>query len=211
MGTLTLVRHGESQYNKENKFTGWQDPDLTEHGRQEMKWAGVHLLGTHFHVAYCSSLQRTIQSTQILLDSAGEQGTPVVLVSELNERSYGNLEGLSKHDAEIEFGAEQVKRWRRGYREVPPNGESLYMAELRILPYFEGHILPAADIDSVLVCAHGNTLRAIVRSIEGLDEVALMALDIPTGSIRSYKIAQGRPILSEIWSPLQSDPGGSLL
>ena len=211
MGTLFLVRHGESQYNLENRFTGWKDPALTEHGILEMKMAGDYLLGTHCEVAFCSCLQRTKQSTHILLAAACQPEIPIIIAKELNERSYGTLEGLSKSDAVAAFGARQVLAWRRGYRDVPPNGESLLMAEERVLPYFEKTIAPESNKGSVLVCAHGNTLRAIVKNIERLGDEEIEALDIFTGSIRAYEFNEGRVNLQSIWNPKGNAPNNSVL
>lgn len=212
MGLLFLIRHGESQYNLENRFTGGEDPPLTERGRFEMTAAGDQIRGTALDLAFCSAMSRSLMSVQILLDAAHQPQIPVVVAKDLNERNYGSLQGMNKDEAVRRYGEEQVRQWRRSYRAVPPGGESLEHASERILPFFRQRILLEAEQWNVLVCAHGNTLRAIVRDLECLQEEVLMTLDIPTASILLYRIERdGEANLVSKRIPVENDPGGSLL
>jgi 2,3-bisphosphoglycerate-dependent phosphoglycerate mutase len=182
MALLVLLRHGESQWNLENRFTGWVDVPLTEKGREEARRAGEKLRHIRFDKAYTSRLQRAIETLEIVLQVIGQEGLPVEYDMALNERHYGDLQGLNKAETAEKFGKEQVHLWRRSYDVAPPGGESLKDTAARTLPYFEAHVLP--DLRSgknVLVSAHGNSLRSIVMHLDKLSEAQVLELNIATG------------------------------
>ena len=161
---LVLVRHGQSDWNLKNLFTGWKDPDLTPQGVAEAKAAGVALkkLGLGFDVAYTSALTRAQHTCTLLLGELGQTGLHTIRDEALNERDYGDLSGLNKDEARVKWGAAQVHVWRRSYDVPPPGGESLKDTAARTLPYFDATILPALKAGKiVLVAAHGNSLRSI--------------------------------------------------
>lgn len=181
IGSLVLVRHGQSQWNLENRFTGWVDVDLTELGREEAWRAGSHIKGMSFACAFTSNLKRAQDTLRILLDSAGIRNLPVHQSSALNERHYGDLQGLNKEETAQKFGAEQVHIWRRSYDVSPPGGESLKTTAERVLPYFDGEVLPyLLKGENCLIVAHGNSLRAILMSIERLTPKEILEVNIPT-------------------------------
>ncbi|MGB7037886.1 MAG: 2,3-bisphosphoglycerate-dependent phosphoglycerate mutase, partial [Xanthobacteraceae bacterium] len=168
---LVLVRHGESDWNLKNLFTGWRDVDLTEKGIEEARAAGRKLkgLGLRFDVAFTSALIRAQRSLDLMLDELGQTGIPMFKNLALNERDYGDLSGLNKDDARKKWGDEQVLLWRRSYDVAPPGGESLKDTAARVLPYYIQEILPRVLTgDNVLVSAHGNSLRALVMGLEKL-------------------------------------------
>lgn len=182
MGVLILLRHGESQWNLENRFTGWVDVDLSPKGEQEAKEAGEKLKPYAFDRIYTSVLKRAVRTMEIALKTAGIEGVPVVQNEALNERHYGDLQGLNKAETAKKFGDEQVHIWRRSFDVPPPNGESLKDTAARVLPYWESDILP--DIragKSVLVGAHGNSLRSLVMRIDSISAEEILNLNIPTG------------------------------
>ncbi|MGH7785254.1 MAG: 2,3-bisphosphoglycerate-dependent phosphoglycerate mutase [Candidatus Binatia bacterium] len=182
MALLVLVRHGESQWNRENRFTGWVDVPLTDTGRQEAARAGEQLRGMHFDIAYTSTLQRANETLDIILRAIGLTTIPVVRDEALNERHYGDLQGLDKAETAAKFGAEQVHIWRRSFDVAPPNGESLKDTAARTLPYFDRVIVPEIRAGQhVLVAAHGNSLRSIVMHLDQLTKEQVMELNIPTG------------------------------
>ena len=184
MPKLILLRHGESQWNLENRFTGWVDVPLTERGREEARIAGEHLSDLPIDQVYTSVLQRAINTADIALQAAGKHDLPTERDQALNERHYGDLQGLNKAETAQQYGEEQVKIWRRSYDVPPPGekGESLKDTAARTLPYFDAHILP--DIRAgrnVLVVAHGNSLRSIVMDLDKLTREQVLELNIPTG------------------------------
>jgi 2,3-bisphosphoglycerate-dependent phosphoglycerate mutase len=184
MPYLILLRHGESQWNLENRFTGWVDVPLTPRGESEARTAGEHLRDLPIDKVYTSVLQRAIRTSEIALEAAGKQGLPTERDQALNERHYGDLQGLDKAETAAQYGEEQVKIWRRSYDVPPPGekGESLKDTAARTLPYFRQHILP--DIQAgrnVLVVAHGNSLRSIVMELDSLTREQVLELNIPTG------------------------------
>ncbi len=184
MATLILVRHGQSQWNLENRFTGWIDVPLTEAGRTEAQKGGelIRTLGISFDVAYTSVLIRAIETLTLLLSELGQEGIPITKDQALNERHYGDLQGLNKDEMRKKFGAEQVKLWRRSYDVAPPGGEALKDTAERTLPFFESRILPDLKAGkNVLVSAHGNSLRSIVMKLDNLSRPEVVALEIPTG------------------------------
>lgn len=188
---LVLVRHGQSEWNEKNLFTGWRDPGLTEQGRREAREAGRALKekGYQFDVAYTSALSRAQETNRILLEELGQPNLPVVKDQALNERDYGDLSGLNKDDARAKWGEEQVHIWRRSYDIPPPGGESLKDTAARVLPYFEKEILPRVlKGERVLVAAHGNSLRALVMVLDKLNQEEVIALNIGTGAPIVYEL-----------------------
>ncbi|MCC7228884.1 MAG: 2,3-bisphosphoglycerate-dependent phosphoglycerate mutase [Fimbriimonadaceae bacterium] len=181
MPKLILIRHGQSIWNLENRFTGWVDVPLTAQGREEAKRAGTKLTGIKIDVAYTSALRRAQNTLDIILETMGED-IPVIRDQALNERHYGDLQGLNKEDTAKRFGADQVKIWRRSYDIPPPNGEALKNTAERTLPFFERCIL--GDIKqgkNVLVVAHGNSNRSIVMLLDNLSKEEVLELNLDTG------------------------------
>ncbi|HHI82365.1 MAG TPA: 2,3-bisphosphoglycerate-dependent phosphoglycerate mutase [Rhizobiales bacterium] len=200
--TLVLVRHGESEWNRKNLFTGWADPDLTEKGVAEAIEAGKKLKakGLTFDIAYTSVLGRATRTLDLMLKQLGQTGLETVYDQALNERNYGDLIGLNKDDARKKWGDEQVHIWRRSYDTPPPGGESLKDTAERVLPYFRKKILP--DVlagKKVLVSAHGNSLRALIMSLEHLSADEIIKKELATGVPVIYKLDdKGKVIKREI-------------
>ncbi|HXC52213.1 MAG TPA: 2,3-diphosphoglycerate-dependent phosphoglycerate mutase [Candidatus Limnocylindrales bacterium] len=200
MPTLALVRHGQSQWNLENRFTGWVDVPLTELGRTEAARAGELLkeTGIHFDCAFTSDLARAQETLRIVLDRLGTNGIPIERDKALNERHYGSLQGLNKAETAEKYGKEQVHIWRRSYDIAPPEGESLKDTAARTLPYFEKRILAEiAAGRNVLVAAHGNSLRSIVMELDKLTRDQVLELNIGTGVPLVYDIDRGGKVLSK--------------
>lgn len=188
---LVLVRHGESEWNKLNLFTGWRDPDLTETGVAEAKRAGVLLRGQGFafDVAFTSALKRAQRTLSLILEELREPGLETIENEALNERDYGELSGLNKDDARKRWGEEQVHVWRRSYDIPPPGGESLKDTALRVLPYYEANILPLLKAGrNVLVAAHGNSLRALIMHLEKMTPDEILKLNLGTGQPYVYRL-----------------------
>ncbi len=186
---LVLVRHGQSEWNAKNLFTGWRDPGLTETGVEEARAAGRSLkaMGLTFDVAYTSALQRAQTTLDLMLEEM-DLTLPITRDERLNERDYGDLAGLNKDDAREKWGEEQVHIWRRSYDTPPPGGESLKMTAERVLPYFEETIRPAVmSGQRVLVAAHGNSLRALVMVLDGLSGEEIVKREIATGVPLVYR------------------------
>lgn len=182
MAQLVLLRHGESQWNLENRFTGWVDVPLSPKGEQEAREAGEKLKGYRFDRAYVSVLKRAIDTLRIVLEVIGQTGIPIEKDQALNERLYGDLQGLNKAETAQKYGERQVKLWRRSYDVRPPGGESLKDTAERVLPYYETRIRPDMLAGrTVLVSAHGNSLRALVMHLDGLTREQVIELNIPTG------------------------------
>jgi 2,3-bisphosphoglycerate-dependent phosphoglycerate mutase len=192
MATLVLLRHGQSQWNLENRFTGWIDVPLTDIGRKEAIRAGQLLKAAHvrFDIAFTSMLIRAIETLRIVLAQIGQEGIPIVKDQALNERHYGELQGLNKDEIKKRFGEEQVRLWRRSYDVAPPGGESLKDTASRTVPFFEARILPELKRGlNALVCAHGNSLRSIVMHLDHLSKEEVVSLEIPTGVPIRYEMA----------------------
>jgi 2,3-bisphosphoglycerate-dependent phosphoglycerate mutase len=188
---LVLVRHGESEWNLKNLFTGWRDVDLTENGITEARNAGRKLKsqGIRFDIAFTSALIRAQRSLDLMLEELAQTSIPVVKDLALNERDYGELSGLNKDDARKKWGAEQVQLWRRSYDVAPPGGESLKDTAARVLPYYIQDILPRLlRGDNVLVSAHGNSLRALVMVLEKLSSEQIVRREIGTGVPLIYRL-----------------------
>ncbi|GAB3802349.1 2,3-diphosphoglycerate-dependent phosphoglycerate mutase [Spirosoma humi] len=191
MPLFVIVRHGQSQWNSENRFTGSTNTPLTDLGRHEAREAGVLLKAKqppNFAIGFTSVLQRAIETMAIILDEIGQAELPVEQNAALNERMYGDLQGMNKHEAEARFGAEQVFRWRRGYTDQPPNGESLADTHARVIPYFQNTILPHLQAGQpVLVVAHGNSLRALLMDLEHISPEDIEKVELATGTPRQYE------------------------
>lgn len=184
MAKLILLRHGQSQWNLENRFTGWIDIPLTEAGVAEAKDAGekIKAAGIHLDTAYTSVLTRAIDTLTHCLEAAGQTDIPVTKDQALNERHYGDLQGLDKAETAKQYGDAQVKIWRRSYDVNPPGGESLKDTAARTLPYFKANIVPELEAGkNVIISAHGNSLRAIVMFLEDLSPAEILELNIPNG------------------------------
>jgi 2,3-bisphosphoglycerate-dependent phosphoglycerate mutase len=188
---LVLVRHGESEWNLKNLFTGWRDIDLTENGIREARAAGRKLKaqGIRFDVGFTSALIRAQRSLDLVLEEMGRVGIPVFKDQALNERDYGDLSGLNKDDARAKWGAEQVLLWRRSYDVAPPGGESLKDTAARVLPYYIQEILPRVlKGNNVLISAHGNSLRALVMVLEKLSPEQIVKRELATGVPLIYRL-----------------------
>lgn len=204
MGTLALIRHGQSQWNLENRFTGWVDVPLTDAGREEARRGAQLVRHLRFDRAFTSKLQRAQETLRIVLDTIGQPDVPIEADVALNERHYGALQGLNKAETAKRFGDEQVKLWRRSYDIPPPNdrtelnpegrSESLKDTAARTLPYFHSTILPLVTHGkTILVAAHGNSLRAIVMDLDRLTKAQVLELNLATGAPLVYEMdPQGR-------------------
>lgn len=195
MSTLILIRHGQSTWNAANRFTGWVDVPLSEAGVAEARKAGERLAaeGLRVDLAFTSELRRAIDTGRLVLDALGQPDVEQIRAWELNERFYGALTGLDKDATRERFGAEQVHVWRRSFSTRPPAGESLEDTLRRTLPYFESEVVPATRThDVVMVSAHGNSLRAIVKDLDGLSDEDVTSLEIATGVPLVYTLDDGR-------------------
>ena len=199
MVQLCLLRHGESLWNKENRFTGWVDVPLTDFGRKQAGKAGESIKkeGLQFQIAYTSVLNRAIETLEIVMKTV-QQNISVIKDSALNERMYGDLQGLNKEDTAKKYGAEQVHIWRRSYDVRPPNGESLEDTQKRTIPFFINCIM--TDIKegkNVLVVAHGNSLRSIIMYLDKLSKEQVLSLELPTGLPIVYSIDSNGMVTSK--------------
>ena len=191
MARLVLLRHGESQWNLENRFTGWVDVPLSPRGIQEAKHAGDTLRGFTFDRAFTSVLVRANDTLRLVLDAIGQSNIPIEKDKALNERMYGELQGLNKDETVKKYGEAQVKIWRRSYDVRPPGGESLKDTAERVLPYYEQAIKPSLlKGETILVAAHGNSLRALIMELEQLSREQVLELNIPTGAPLLYELDQ---------------------
>ncbi len=199
-GTLVLVRHGQSDWNLKNLFTGWRDPDLTELGIEEANTGGQALAeyGINFDVAFTSDLTRAQHTLKLILDKVGQPGLETIRDQALNERDYGDLSGLNKDDARAKWGEEQVHIWRRSYDIPPPGGESLRDTGARVWPYYLTEILPRVLAgQKVLVAAHGNSLRSLVMVLDRLSKEQILALNLATGVPMVYKLKADSTVASK--------------
>jgi 2,3-bisphosphoglycerate-dependent phosphoglycerate mutase len=197
---LVLLRHGQSDWNLKNLFTGWKDPDLTETGVTEAKDAGRRLKarGLSFDVCFTSALTRAQHTLQLTLAELGQTGLPESRDQALNERDYGDLSGLNKDEARKRWGEEQVHLWRRSYDIQPPGGESLKDTVARALPYYCQHILPAVlRGERVLVAAHGNSLRALVMVLDKLTPATIPSMELATGVPLVYRLNADSTVASK--------------
>lgn len=201
MASLVLVRHGQSQWNEKNLFTGWKDPDLTEKGEKEAIKAGLALKesGYKFDIMFTSVLLRAKRTGKLILEQMGQEDLKTFENEALNERNYGDLAGLNKDDARKKWGEDQVHKWRRSFDIAPPGGESLKMTAERVLPYFEETILPLLKEKSdILVAAHGNSLRALVMQLDKLNSDEVVKLEIPTGMPICYSINEHGQVKNKV-------------
>ena len=190
MPKLILLRHGQSIWNLENRFTGEMDIDLTELGKEEAKRAGLLLKNNVIDVAYTSVLKRPIHTLEIVLREM-QIDIPIIKSAALNERNYGDLQGLNKAETEQKYGIEQVLLWRRNYNIIPPNGESLKNTFDRVIPYYKKEIAPALRVNkNILIVAHGNSLRALMMYLEGINETAIAQVNLATGTPRVYEFSK---------------------
>ena len=189
MARLVLLRHGESQWNLENRFTGWVDVPLSARGVQEARNAGEKLRPYRFDRAFTSVLQRANETLRLALEVIGQTAVPTEKYKALNERMYGELQGLNKAETAKKYGDDQVKIWRRSYDVRPPGGESLQDTAERVLPYYEKVIKPRLLAgETILIAAHGNSLRALVMELEHLTREQVLELNIPTGAPLLYEL-----------------------
>ena len=189
MSLLVLVRHGQSTWNLENRFTGETDIPLTPQGREEARAAGAKLTGIRFSQGFTSVLERAIETMTLLLGAAGQPKLPVTCDRALNERNYGRLQGFNKAEIAKQYGEEQVALWRRSYTVRPPGGESLADTAARVIPFYEGHVAPHLQKgENILIVAHGNSLRALMMRLEKIGEEEIAHVDLPTGAPRQYTL-----------------------
>jgi 2,3-bisphosphoglycerate-dependent phosphoglycerate mutase len=197
---LILVRHGQSEWNEQNLFTGWKDPGLTELGINEAKNAGslISNKGIQFDEMFTSMLVRAQDTGAIILDSINQQNIPITKNQALNERNYGSLAGLNKDDARKKWGEEQIHIWRRSFDIPPPEGESLKDTAERVLPYFHENIMPKVIQGlSILVAAHGNSLRALIMELDLISSEDIVKLEIPTGAPIQYEFNQNGEVVNK--------------
>ena len=199
-GTLVLVRHGQSEWNLKNLFTGWRDVDLSEQGHEEAKRAGRLIAdrGFKFDIAFTSALIRAQRTCDYILAAVGQSGLETIRDQALNERDYGDLSGLNKDDARAKWGEEQVHIWRRSYDTAPPGGESLRDTGARVWPYYlhviQPHVLRGG---TVLIAAHGNSLRALIMALDGLTKDEVVKLELATGVPIVYRLNQDSTVASK--------------
>lgn len=202
MPILVIVRHGQSLWNKENRFTGWVDIDLSALGMEEAREAGKKLKekGYKFDVAFTSVLIRATKTLELILEETGQKDLMIYRDQALNERLYGDLQGTNKNTARERFGEVQVQIWRRSYDVAPPGGESLKDTTARVLPYFEEEIVPHLEKgENVLISAHGNSLRALVKQLEGLSDEEIVRVEIPTGKPKVYELDDELKVLKSYY------------
>lgn len=187
---LVLVRHGQSEWNQKNLFTGWKNPSLTLKGKKEAEQTGENLKGKNiaFDIHYTSELKRAQLTGEIILSILKQESIKTIKNIALNERNYGDLSGLNKDDARKKWGEKQVHTWRRSFDEPPPGGESLKDTAERVIPYFKNVIKPSLENNNILICAHGNSLRALVMHIEEISSEEIVKLEIATGEPIFYKV-----------------------
>jgi 2,3-bisphosphoglycerate-dependent phosphoglycerate mutase len=197
MAQLVIFRHGQSTWNLENKFTGWVDVELSPKGIEEAKAAGLKLNGYTFDYAYASALKRAQNTLSLALEAAKHPPLDAAYDQALNERMYGDLQGLNKEETAVKYGPEQVKIWRRSFDVPPPNGESLKDTAARVIPYFESEIIPKLKAGkNVVIAAHGNSLRALIMYLEKMTPAQILEFEIGTGQPRLYELDANMTVLS---------------
>jgi 2,3-bisphosphoglycerate-dependent phosphoglycerate mutase len=197
MAQLVIFRHGQSIWNLENKFTGWVDVDLTPKGIDEAKAAGEKIKNFRFDYAYSSDLKRAQKTLSTALEVAKHPAITPVYDKALNERMYGDLQGLNKAETAVKYGEEQVKIWRRSFDIPPPNGESLKDTAARVIPYFEKEIVPKLkDGKNIVIVAHGNSLRALIMYLEKMTPAQILEFEIGTGQPRLYELDKDLKVIS---------------
>ena len=189
MSQLVIFRHGQSVWNLENKFIGWVDVALSDKGIEEAKAAGEKLKGIQFDEGFSSDLKRAQDTLTIALQVCNQSNIPVTYNKALNERMYGDLQGLNKAETAAKFGEAQVKIWRRSYDIAPPNGESLKDTAARVIPYFEKEIAPKLTAGkNIVLAAHGNSLRALIMHLEKMTPAQILEFEIGTAQPRMYEL-----------------------
>jgi 2,3-bisphosphoglycerate-dependent phosphoglycerate mutase len=197
MALLTLIRHGQSTYNLQNRFTGNVDVSLTPLGEDEARLAGQKLTGFHFNIAYTSMLKRAWETLNLVLKEIKQSDISIIKNAALNERMYGSLQGLNKAETALKYGDKQVEIWRRSYEVRPPDGESLEDTYNRTVPYYKAEIEPKLKAgENVLIVAHGNSLRALKMYLENISPEAIVQVNIPTGTPRNYDFDKNMKIIS---------------
>ena len=206
MSILVIVRHGQSEWNLKNLFTGWTDVELTELGAHEAEHAGIVLRPYHFDAAYTSVLKRAIHTLDIILHEIGEESISVYKDQALNERNYGSLQGLNKAEVGDKYGSQQLIAWRRSYTAVPPDGESLENTYQRVIPYYQKEIEPKLKAgQNILVVAHGNSLRALMMYLEHISPEDIAHVDLATGAPRLYEFSDTLTVLKAEYIKLPAD------
>jgi 2,3-bisphosphoglycerate-dependent phosphoglycerate mutase len=196
MPILVIVRHGQSVWNLENKFTGEADVELTAKGREEAQEAGKDLREIKFDCCFTSVLKRAEETLDIILEEIQQEGIPVTRNKALNERNYGDLQGLNKTDIAKKYGEEQVAIWRRSYAVKPPGGESLQDTAARVIPYYKKNVEPLLrEKKNVLIVAHGNSLRALMMYLENISAETIATVDLPTAAPRVYTMTEELKVL----------------
>jgi 2,3-bisphosphoglycerate-dependent phosphoglycerate mutase len=189
MAQLILLRHLESQWNKENRFTGWTDIDLSEAGIESAGKVAERLADFNFDKVYTSPLTRNKKTVSLILEKLNKEDLPVIINKALDERDYGELQGLNKEQVKLDYGEEQVRLWRRSWKSAPPKGESLEDVYNRVIPFYENNIKKDLENNkNVLVVASHNSLRALVKYLEKIDDEDIINLEIPTASLRVYEV-----------------------
>lgn len=198
---LVIVRHGQSEWNSKNLFTGWKNPDLSPLGVEEARRAGRELkkLDLYFNIGFTSALVRAQHTLDLIFEELGQKDVPTIRDRALNERHYGDLSGLNKDEARHQWGEEQVRLWRRSYDVAPPGGESLKDTVARVLPFYCRRILPhAMRGERVLVSAHGNSLRALAMVLDGLTAETVPFLELATGVPIVYRLNPDSTVASKL-------------
>jgi len=196
---LILVRHGQSEWNEKNLFTGWENPGLTEKGTNEAKNAGILIndLGVEFHCMFTSALIRAQLTGSIILEAINQKNIKVLKDKALNERFYGDLQGLNKDECRQKWGEEKVQMWRRSYEGGPPGGESLKETGERVLPYYLNQIHPLIlQNKNILIAAHGNSLRSLIKHLDKISDEDIVKLEIPTGAPIHYLFDKSGNVIS---------------
>lgn len=197
MPSLTIVRHGQSTYNLQNRFTGNLDVPLTTLGEEEAIAAGKKLQHFNYHLAYTSTLKRAQKTLEIILQEIHQTSVPIIKNASLNERMYGSLQGLNKAETTIKYGETQVEMWRRSYNARPPEGESLEDTFNRTVPYYKTNIRPQlTNGKTILIVAHGNSLRALMMYLENINSAEISKVNIPTGLPRVYTFGDGLKLIN---------------
>ncbi|GBD06266.1 2,3-bisphosphoglycerate-dependent phosphoglycerate mutase [bacterium HR21] len=192
MPVLILLRHGESEWNRENRFTGWVDVDLSPRGVEEARRAGMLLRGFPIEIIFTSALRRAWRTAEIVREVLGRPEIPIERSEALNERHYGELQGLNKDEVRQRYGEEQFRLWRRSYEVAPPGGESLADTQRRVVPYYRQRIVPELEQGkTVLIVAHGNSLRALLMELEQIPPERIPQVEIPTGVPYVYELDEG--------------------
>ncbi len=198
MAYLVLVRHGESEWNALGKWTGWTDVSLSEQGREEAKKAAHEIKDVSFDVAFTSDLKRASETLEIIKKELGKENIPTTIAPELKEKSYGDLTGKNKWEVKDEYGEEQWLKWRRAWNEPIPNGETLKTVYERVVPYYQANILPLLEQGkNVIIAAHGNSIRALLKYLEHISDEDIAGVEFPTGTALIFEINTTGNIISK--------------